>query len=89
MPAHDDYAGEWAYRVGIPSQSGVGGGIVGVVPGQFGIGAFSPPLDAKGNSVRGIHACRELSDRFGLPALESGFRGTSIRDLLSPVRKGS
>ena len=46
-----DYAGEWAYRVGIPAKSGVGGGIVGVVPGQFGIGIFSPPLDAKGNSV--------------------------------------
>ncbi|MEX0977944.1 MAG: glutaminase, partial [Pirellulales bacterium] len=84
-----DYAGEWAYRVGIPSKSGVGGGIVGIVPGQFGIGTFSPPLDAKGNSVRGIKACRELSDRFGLHALESGFSGTTIRDLLSPVRKGS
>jgi glutaminase len=84
-----DYAGEWAYRVGIPAKSGVGGGIVGVVPGQFGIGTFSPPLDAKGNSVRGIKACRELSDRYGLHALESGFTGTTIRDLRSPARKGS
>jgi glutaminase len=84
-----DYAGEWAYRVGIPSKSGVGGGIVGVVPGQFGIATFSPPLDAKGNSVRGIKAFRELADRFGLHALESGFRGTTLRDLLAPQRKGS
>jgi glutaminase len=84
-----DYAGEWAYRVGIPAKSGVGGGIVGVVPGQFGIGTFSPPLDAKGNSVRGIKTFRELSDRFGLHALESGFTGATIRDLLSPVRTGS
>jgi glutaminase len=84
-----DYAGEWAYRVGIPAKSGVGGGIVGVVPGELGIGSFSPPLDAKGNSVRGILAFRELSDTYGLHALESGFAGTRIRDLLTPVRRGS
>jgi glutaminase len=83
-----DYAGEWAYRVGIPSKSGVGGGIVGVVPGQFGIGVFSPPLDAKGNSVRGIQVCQELSQRFGLHVFESAFSGTTIRDLLAPVRGG-
>jgi glutaminase len=83
-----DYAGEWAYRVGIPSKSGVGGGIVGVIPGQFGIGIFSPPLDAKGNSVRGILACKELSQRFGLHAFESGFTGTTLRDLLAPTRGG-
>jgi glutaminase len=84
-----DYAGEWAYRVGIPSKSGVGGGIVGVVPGQFGIGIFSPPLDAKGNSVRGIRVCQELSDRFGLHAFESGFSGRRLGAFLSPTRSGS
>lgn len=84
-----DYAGEWAYRVGIPSKSGVSGGIVGVVPGQFGIGVFSPLLDVKGNSVRGIQVCQELSDRFGLHIFESGFPGQSIRDLLAPVRRSS
>jgi glutaminase len=83
-----DYAGEWAYRVGIPAKSGVGGGIVGVVPGQFGIGIFSPPLDAKGNSVRGIKVCQELSERFGLHAFESKFAGPSIRDLMAPSRNG-
>ena len=83
-----DYAGEWAYRVGIPSKSGVGGGIVGVIPGQFGIGTFSPPLDKKGNSVRGILAFQELSQRFGLHSFESGFTGTKLRDLLTPARGG-
>ncbi len=82
-----DYAGEWAYRVGIPSKSGVGGGIVGVIPGQFGIGIFSPPLDAKGNSVRGILTCRELSERFGLHAFESGYTGQRLSDLLTPARR--
>jgi glutaminase len=83
-----DYAGEWAFRVGIPSKSGVGGGIVGVVPGQFGIGVFSPPLDAKGNSVRGVKTCRELSDRFGLHCFETGFQGTSLKQLMTPTRAG-
>ncbi len=82
-----DYAGEWAYRVGIPAKSGVGGGIVGVVPGKFGIGIFSPPLDAKGNSVRGIHVCQELSTRFGLHCFESGFGGTALESLFSPGRE--
>jgi glutaminase len=81
-----DYAGEWAYRVGLPAKSGVGGGIVAVVPGVLGIGVFSPLLDAKGNSVRGVQVCRELSDRFGLHMLEAGFAGPSIREQLTPRR---
>jgi glutaminase len=81
-----DYAGEWAYRVGIPAKSGVGGGIVGVVPGQFGIGIFSPPLDSKGNSLRGIAVCKELSERFGLHSFESKIGGPAITDLMRASR---
>ena len=61
-----DASGEWAYRVGMPAKSGVGGGILAVVPGKLGIGTFSPPLDAKGNSVRGIKVCEALATDFGL-----------------------
>ncbi len=61
-----DYSGEWAYRVGIPAKSGVGGGITAVVPGLMGVGTFSPLLDAKGNSARGIRVCEDLSRDFGL-----------------------
>jgi glutaminase len=61
-----DYSGEWIYKVGIPAKSGVGGGITAVVPGKLGIGTFSPPLDAKGNSVRGIKVCENLARDFGL-----------------------
>ena len=56
-----DYAGEWIYKIGMPAKSGVAGGIIAVLPGQLGIGVFSPPLDARGNSVRGIRVCDELS----------------------------
>jgi glutaminase len=65
-----DHAGEWAYRVGIPAKSGVGGGILGVVNRQMGIAVYSPKLDAKGNSVRGILACKDLASELGLHAFE-------------------
>ncbi|HQT01197.1 MAG TPA: glutaminase A [Thiobacillus sp.] len=61
-----DYAGSWLYEVGIPAKSGVGGGIIAALPGRFGIGVFSPPLDEKGNSVRGIEACKQFSRDFSL-----------------------
>jgi len=61
-----DYAGSWLYEVGMPAKSGVGGGIIAVLPGRFGIAVFSPPLDEKGNSVRGIEVCKRLSHDFGL-----------------------
>jgi glutaminase len=64
-----DFSGEWVYRVGIPAKSGVGGGIIAVIPGQFGLGTFSPLLDSHGNSVRGIKVCEVLSSHFELHVL--------------------
>ena len=61
-----DFAGAWVFRVGMPAKSGVGGGIVAVLPGQLGIGVFAPPLDSLGNSVRGVAVCEALSGEFGL-----------------------
>jgi len=61
-----DGSGDFAIRVGIPAKSGVGGGIMAVVPTQMGIGIFSPALDAKGNSIAGIHLLEQLSERVGL-----------------------
>jgi glutaminase len=49
----------------MPAKSGVGGGIVAVLPGQLGIGVYSPLLDDKGNSIRGVRVCRSLSQRLG------------------------
>jgi glutaminase len=54
-------AGDWVTEVGLPAKSGVGGGILAVLPGQIGLAVFSPRLDEHGNSVRGVQACRQLS----------------------------
>ena len=61
-----DWAGEWIYNVGMPAKSGVAGGIIAVLPGQLGIGVFSPKLDSHGNSVRGIKVCEAISQRLDL-----------------------
>lgn len=61
-----DYAGQWLYDVGMPAKSGVGGGVLAVVPGRLGIAIYSPRLDAFGNSVRGIATCRRLSQALEL-----------------------
>lgn len=61
-----DAAGDWVSNVGIPAKSGVAGGIIGALPGQIGLAAFSPKLDSRGNSVRGVRVCEQLSRDMGL-----------------------
>ncbi len=60
-----DDAGKWLYKTGLPAKSGVGGGIIAVSPGKFGIAVISPPLDAAGNSVRAQKAIADISNALG------------------------
>ena len=73
-----DYAGEWVYWVGLPAKSGVAGGVLAVLPGQLGIGVFSPRLDSRGNSVRGVAVCKELSQQFNLHFLRAARPAHSV-----------
>jgi glutaminase len=61
-----DAAGSWAFEVGVPAKSGVGGAILAVVPGKGGVAVYSPGLDVYGNSVRGVAVCRDVATRLGL-----------------------
>jgi glutaminase len=60
-----DDSGKWLYHTGLPAKSGVGGGILAVSPGKFGIAVISPPLDAAGNSVRAQKAIADVSNALG------------------------
>jgi glutaminase len=60
-----DDSGKWLFATGLPAKSGVGGGIIAVSPGKFGIAVISPPLDAAGNSVRAQKAITDISNALG------------------------
>ena len=60
-----DDSGKWLYHTGLPAKSGVGGGIIAVSPGKFGIAVISPPLDEAGNSVRAQRAIADISSALG------------------------
>ena len=67
-----DESGEFAVRVGVPSKSGVGGGILSVVEKRMGIGIYGPALDKKGNSIGGRHMLEYLSQALGLHMFGTG-----------------
>ena len=60
-----DDSGKWLYRTGLPAKSGVGGGIIAVSPGKWGLAVISPPLDKAGNSVKAQKTIEEISNALG------------------------
>ncbi|CCZ82011.1 glutaminase A [Odoribacter laneus] len=61
-----EHTGDWLYTSGIPAKSGVGGGVIGIMPGAFGIAAFAPPLDEAGNSVKAQAAIKYITQKLKL-----------------------
>jgi glutaminase len=76
-----DDAGAWTSAVGMPAKSGVGGGLIAVLPGQVGLAVYSPPLDSHGTSVRGIAASQRMAEDMELHFVRAARMGKSaIRD---------
>ena len=61
-----EHTGDWMYTSGIPGKTGVGGGVMAILPGQFGISAFAPPLDSAGNSVKAQLAIKYIMNKLNL-----------------------
>jgi glutaminase len=73
-----DDSGKWLYHTGLPAKSGVGGGLIAVSPGNFGIAVVSPPLDDAGNSIRAQRSIRDISNALnGNPYAVTGRRQTA------------
>lgn len=83
-------SGEWISNVGIPAKSGVSGGIIGALPGQLGLAVFSPRLDERGNSVRGVAMCKKLSQDMGFHMMDMSQIGrASVRSWTTTIAGGS
>ena len=61
-----EHTGDWLFTTGLPAKTGVGGGIMGVVPGVMGVAAFAPPLDGAGNSVKAQKALAFIAGHLNL-----------------------
>ena len=79
-----EHTGEWMFNSGLPAKSGVGGGIIGVLPGIFGIAAFAPPIDNAGNSVKAQLAIRQIMEELRLNIF-SGERVVMVEGKPIPV----
>ena len=66
-----EHSGNWLFSSGIPAKTGVSGGVMGVLPGLFGISAFAPPIDKAGNSVKAQAAIKYIMDKSGFNIFDS------------------
>ncbi len=66
-----EHSGDWLFSSGIPAKTGVSGGVMGVLPGLFGISAFAPPIDSAGNSVKGQAAIKYIMEKSGFNIFDS------------------
>ena len=78
-----DYSGEFAFLMGFPCKSGVGGSLCIVIPGITGICTWSPSLDRIGNSVRGQDFCKQLVQKYAIHMLDARSGNLSLRPRIS------
>ncbi len=83
-----DYSGEWSVNVGLPAKSGVSGAVCLVIPGTLGLCIYSPRLDERGNSVRGVEFCMRANRRFKWSIFDR-LVSTEDGEEMTELRKGS
>ncbi|KAL0481770.1 glutaminase [Acrasis kona] len=74
-----DYSGQWAFTIGLPAKSGVSGNIMVIIPNVMGLALYSPKVDKRGNSVRGIEFCKRLISQFSLSIFDNLVGGVSSK----------
>lgn len=74
-----DYSGQWAFTIGLPAKSGVSGCVMVIIPNVMGIALYSPRVDKRGNSVRGIEFCKRLTSKFHLSIFDELVGGVSTK----------
>jgi glutaminase len=83
-----DDAGKWLFTTGLPAKSGVGGGLIAVSPGNWGVAVISPPLDSAGNSVRAQKAIADISAALGgNPYGGRRMTGTAAGEVAPPPKR--
>lgn len=80
-----EHSGNWMFASGLPAKTGVGGGIMGVLPGTFGIAAFSPPIDKSGNSIKAQKALRHIMNKLGANVYSD--RKITFKEIPAPAMK--
>ena len=79
-----EHTGDWMFSTGIPAKTGVGGGVMGVVPGMMGISAFAPPLDESGNSIKAQLAIKHIANSLNLGIFDSNRSTIANTDEINP-----